>query len=132
VSSLQIKSNEEKLHIFTDEDPEKIFEIQQRLGRGAYASVYKGRVYQTNENVAIKLLPRDDDDALREVEHLAGCNHPNIVHYYGTYVKNDYYWLCIEYCDVGSVHQIYQITDSGLYEDEIALICRETLQVSTI
>lgn len=122
---------EQEVYI-SSEDPETLFELQERLGKGSYGSVYKGRSYQTNEIVAIKLLSLDDEATLKdireEIQHLAACNHPNIVHYYGSYFKDENLWICMEYCGGGSVSDICQITESGLQEDEIALICREALQ----
>lgn len=35
----------------------------------------------------------------------------------------------MEYCGGGSVADICRITDAGLNEDQIALICRESLKV---
>jgi len=39
----------------------------------------------------------------REISILKGCHNENIVHYYGSYFKDNSLWLIMEYCAVGSV-----------------------------
>lgn len=77
------------------------------------------------------------------------CQHPNIVAYYGSYLRRDKLWICMEYCGGGSLQDIYHSkwtffvtqlpymviiflcfnTVSGaLTESQIALMCKETLQ----
>jgi serine/threonine protein kinase len=57
-----------------------------RAGRGSYGSVYKARVYETGEIVAVKVIPLTEQDEIssiqREVAVLRECNHPNVVKYY--------------------------------------------------
>ena len=38
--------------------------------------------------------------------------------------------IVMEYCGGGSVSDICQIIESGINEDQIALVCREALKVS--
>ncbi len=38
----------------------------------------------------------------------------------------------MEYCGGGSVADLIQIMENGLNEDEIAIICKEALQVYTL
>ena len=38
------------------------------------------------------------------------CRHPNIVAYFGSYLRRDKLWICMEYCGGGSLQDIYHIT----------------------
>ncbi len=62
------------------------YEIQNRLGGGAFGEVYKARKASIGKSFAIKFLKIDDDAqrdaALRELEqvrHFAALDHPNLV-----------------------------------------------------
>jgi serine/threonine protein kinase len=82
-------------------DPTSIFQLQERIGKGAYASVYKG-VDKTGNVRALKIVSIDDEiaiaDVRREVEILAETKNPNIVQYFGMYFRNGYLWIAMEYC----------------------------------
>jgi len=62
------------------------YEIQNRLGGGAFGEVYKARKHSIGKSYAIKFL-KIDDDAQREavereldqVRHFAALDHPNLV-----------------------------------------------------
>lgn len=54
-------------------------------GKGSYGSVYEARVKDTEDRVAIKVIPvgeNDDiEDIQKEIDMLKECDHPNVVHY---------------------------------------------------
>uniref|UniRef100_A0A8C9TID1 Mitogen-activated protein kinase kinase kinase kinase 3 n=1 Tax=Scleropages formosus TaxID=113540 RepID=A0A8C9TID1_SCLFO len=56
------------------------------------------------------------------------CKHSNIVAYFGSYLRRDKLWICMEYCGGGSLQDIYHVT-GPLSESQIAYVSRETLQV---
>lgn len=35
------------------------------------------------------------------------CRHSNIIAYYGSYLRRDKLWICMEYCGGGSLQDIY-------------------------
>lgn len=35
------------------------------------------------------------------------CRHQNIIAYYGSYLRRDKLWICMEYCGGGSLQDIY-------------------------
>ncbi|XP_052742670.1 mitogen-activated protein kinase kinase kinase kinase 5 isoform X1 [Bicyclus anynana] len=51
---------------------------------------------------------------------------PNIVAYYGSYLRRDKLWISMEYCGGGSLQDIYHVT-GPLTEVQIAYMCKETL-----
>ncbi|KAG8552713.1 hypothetical protein GDO81_003011 [Engystomops pustulosus] len=58
---------------------------------------------------------------------LKSCAHENIVTYYGSYMRANKLWICMEFCGGGSLQDIYQVT-GALSELQVAYVCRETLQ----
>lgn len=55
------------------------------------------------------------------------CRHPNIIAYFGSYLRRGKLWICMEYCGGGSLQDIYQVT-GPLNEQQISYMCKETLK----
>ncbi|GAA48300.1 replication factor C subunit 2, partial [Clonorchis sinensis] len=87
---------------------------------------------KTMEPVAVKIMKIDLKDDIRsicqEIHTLRECRHPNIVQFYGSYLRNNKLWICMEYCGGQSMQDIYLYTRKPLEEDCIAFVSRETLQ----
>ncbi|MBN3312817.1 M4K3 kinase, partial [Atractosteus spatula] len=63
----------------------------------------------------------------QEIVMMKDCKHSNIVAYFGSYLRRDKLWICMEYCGGGSLQDIYHVT-GPLSESQIAYVSRETLQ----
>ena len=121
----------------TKDDPEKHYELLQMIGSGSYGEVAKARRKIDGMIVAVKLVklePGEDlDEVLNEVNFLRDCQHPNIVGYFGCYMKKGavkgqkIVWICMEFCGGGSVESAYKSTKIPLLEPEIQVIIRESL-----
>ncbi|KAG9481147.1 hypothetical protein GDO78_010415 [Eleutherodactylus coqui] len=89
------------------------------------------RNLQTGELAAVKIIklePGDDFSLIQqEIFMVKECFHTNIVAYFGSYLCREKLWICMEYCGGGSLQDIYHVT-GPLSENQIAYMCRETLQ----
>lgn len=94
-------------------------------------SLLQAKRIQSNELAAIKVIklePTDDIQIIQqEIIMMRDCRHKNIITYYGSYLRRDKLWICMEYCGGGSLQDIYQVT-GPLTEQQIAYMCRETLK----
>lgn len=82
------------------------YELIRRVGIGGMAFVYKARVIDTDEIVAVKILKDEycyDTDFIKsfnnEAKASAGLNHPNIVSVYDVGQDGDVHYLVREYID---------------------------------
>uniref|UniRef100_A0A3Q4AQB8 non-specific serine/threonine protein kinase n=1 Tax=Mola mola TaxID=94237 RepID=A0A3Q4AQB8_MOLML len=92
-------------------NPQEDFEILLRVGGGTYGEVYKARHKQNGELAAIKVIKMEPDDDFsviqQEIVIVKSCKHPNIVAYYGSYIRANKLWICMEFCGGGSLQDIY-------------------------
>ncbi|CAH8463663.1 unnamed protein product [Schistosoma curassoni] len=113
-------------------DPKEEYKILAPIGSGTYGDVFKAVHRERRTLVAVKVMKIDLKDDIRsicqEIHTLRECRHPNIVQFYGSYLRNNKLWICMEYCGGQSMQDIYLYTRRPLEEDCIAFVSRETLQ----
>lgn len=108
------------------------FQFEEMVGRGAFATVFRGINLKTQQVVAIKqiLLEKDQDvqELMGEIDLLKILKHPNIVKYHG-FVKNSTSLnVFLEYCSGGSLRQLYKRKKSGLPETDIIKFVKSILK----
>ncbi|XP_057541986.1 wall-associated receptor kinase-like 14 [Amaranthus tricolor] len=87
------------------------FSEKQRLGTGAYGTVYSGR-FNNNECVAIKKIKHRDTDSIEqvmnEIKLLSSVSHPNLVRLLGCCIENGEQILVYEFMPNGTLSQHLQ------------------------
>eukprot|EP01094_Clydonella_sp_ATCC50884_P024270 TRINITY_DN603_c0_g1_i1.p2 TRINITY_DN603_c0_g1~~TRINITY_DN603_c0_g1_i1.p2 ORF type:complete len:450 (-),score=177.57 TRINITY_DN603_c0_g1_i1:190-1539(-) len=112
------------------ENPEKLFQLDELLGEGSYGAVWKATKIETGEEVAVKKIVLEDDldDIHKEMDMMKNCDSQFIVKYHGCFAKGlTEIWIVMEYCAAGSIADIMCILERGLTEEEIAPVLRNTL-----
>uniref|UniRef100_A0A5B6Z362 Putative wall-associated receptor kinase-like 14 n=1 Tax=Davidia involucrata TaxID=16924 RepID=A0A5B6Z362_DAVIN len=108
------------------------FSDKQRLGTGAYGTVYSGKL-DSNKWVAIKRIKHRDTDSteqvMNEIRLLSSVNHPNLVRLLGCSIDNGEQILVYEFMPNGTLSQHLQRERSeGLTWPVRLTIATETAQ----
>jgi len=71
----------------------------------------QARRHATGDYAAIKVikLEQGDDFSIiqQEILMMKDCRHPNVVAYFGSYLRRDKLWICMEFCGGSSLQDIY-------------------------
>ncbi|KAL6068236.1 Plant dual-specificity MAP kinase kinase family domain protein [Balamuthia mandrillaris] len=106
------------------DDPEELFELVDVIGNGAFGTVCSCLNKQTLEMVAVKFIPIESEDTFklqREIDIMKKIPYaPEIVKYFGCYVKDNMLLIVMEYCDGGSLMDILRACNKTLEEAQIA------------
>ncbi|KAL4469791.1 hypothetical protein ABPG72_022111 [Tetrahymena utriculariae] len=130
-SLLQVKKNN---NVFADYklNPQERYEKVYKIGQGAFGVVYQAIDKFNDKIVAIKILKINSDlnSHLNEETTLSDMNSKYIVKLYDKYIdaKNKEIWLVIEFCNMGSLADVINITGQTFFEAEIACILDNVLQ----
>ncbi len=88
------------------------YRLNERIGRGGMASVFRARDPELGRTVAIKVLPsfRQEDPTFverfrREAQAVAALNHPNIVQIYDFGEDKGFMYIVMEYVSGGTLHE---------------------------
>ncbi len=125
ITSAQAKRIENELSSYP---PQQIpgYQVLEKIGKGAMATVYKARQLSLDRIVAIKVLPKRlsnnpefVDRFYREGKAAAKLNHPNIVQAIDVGRAGEYHYFVMEYIDG---YTVYDVLSSGKrYSEEEAL-----------
>ena len=87
------------------------YELKEKLGEGAYGSVYKVQQKATNYLRAVKAIKKkhvDSTEFYNEIEVLKALDHPNIIKLFDCYQDKSYYYMVEEYCSGGDLFDYIQ------------------------
>jgi len=112
-------------------DPETVYVKQDRIGKGSFGEVFKGYDKRTKVPLAIKIIDLEDaedeiEDIQQEISILSQLDSNCITKYYGSYIKDNYLWIVMEYCSGGSCLDL--MVPGPFEEIFIAIILREILK----
>lgn len=89
------------------------FNLKRLLGQGSYASVYKGKVIETGEPVAVKVIDKriftsnfNIKNLHSEIEIMKKVCHQNIVQLYDVFQTNNNMYIITEICDYDLYHYL--------------------------
>lgn len=103
---------------------EEEYEIQELIGEGSFAKVYKCIEKESGKTFAVKELQigqnvSADMEAIREeIETWKDLQHENIVSLHRTFIDNSSFYLVCEYLDSGSLFD--EIVGQKVYSEEQA------------
>ncbi len=117
---------------FNWDGQDDMFRIVKKLGEGAFGAVYLGKHEDTGQMFAMKELPVNADkaaleDIRKEIDILRKVRCPFIVSYFGTMVRGDNLYILMDFCDLGSLREVIEMTNQELTEAETVQITRCTL-----
>ena len=114
---------------------EEEYEIQELIGEGSYAKVYKclekesGNIYAVKE-IQIGQKVSDVEAIREEMEIWKGLQHENIVSLHRTFTDNSCFYLVCEYLDSGSLFD--EIVGQKVYTEEQARSIMTQVRISFI
>lgn len=109
------------------------FIIEEEVGRGSFATVYKGFHKHTGLNVAVKVIQREKlnhkllQNLEAEINLLKECNHENIVKLLVAKKTENHIYLIMEYCSGGDFakwlrkRKVINETDARFYLGQLAM-----------
>jgi serine/threonine protein kinase len=111
-------------------DEHKTFQLVDVVGEGAFGTVFKAKSRAGEFPLAIKVVKVDMgiDEIKQEIDVLKKCNSEYIVNYFGSIPKQNYLWILMEFCDIGSVKDIREVCREKFKEKHIAAIMQFVLK----
>ncbi|KAJ3049954.1 hypothetical protein HK097_009061, partial [Rhizophlyctis rosea] len=118
---------------FGEGDPRDLFRLDEKLGEGAFGSVYKATLTNTGFILAVKQIVIGSRESERvaiqkEIDLLKTCKHRNIVQYYGCVPVNEAMWILTDYCGAGSLVDCMELTRQTFSELQAAIILASALE----
>ena len=97
-------------------EPHKLYDLQEIIGKGTYATVHKAKSVVTGQIVAIKvmnILRVSDEDlsaALNEIRILSSINNPYVVQYYESFIEKSQgqLWIVMELLEGGDLSKLIE------------------------
>ena len=101
------------------------YELQSKISKGTFATVWKGIDRRTEKSIAVKAVNRanlsqkDDSAVLNEVSILQSLDHPNILRIFEFYEETDFFFIPMELVLGGDVFSA--IVRKNQYTEKVCL-----------
>jgi hypothetical protein len=129
-ATLKTLSGEEFEKIVRHENPKNLFSHLLSIGSGGFGEVFTAESNKDGSKVALKVMPLGNltnsefiAKHTNEIEAMRRLSHPNIVQFQDVFLHDSQIWLCMEYCDGGTLENLYQ--EVYLTEAEIGYFIRQ-------
>jgi len=126
------KKEEEKVHYPTTADG---YDVLSEIGSGAFATVFKAKVKERDEEVAIKVVDLDQfntnwEEIRKEISTMSLLSHPNVVKIHTSFVEGQDLWIVMPLLAGGSCASAMKVLGPTGFKDDalIATILQETLK----
>jgi len=118
--------------LISKEDPEKIYEIEEILGKGSHGVVYRAITRTDGTTVALKKLENifqgeNVKNCLQEIKIMSKINSEYCIEYYNSYLMDDCLWIAMEFFDAGSIGDLVLAKNKGLTEAQTRAIIFQVL-----
>ena len=127
--SNSLKINKESFVTIIEGDITQFYEVQKKIGEGAYGKIYKVRNKQSGDIRAMKQVTKskiqDMGKFQTEIKILSMLDHPNIVRLFEVIEDDKYYNLLEELCTGGEL--LTRVQKTELKEKEIAKIFHQIM-----
>ena len=124
-----LKINKESFVTIIEGDITQFYEVQKKIGEGAYGKIYKVRNKQSGDIRAMKQITKakitDMGKFQTEIKILSMLDHPNIVRLFEVIEDDKYYNLLEELCTGGEL--LTRVQSSQLKEKDIARIFNQIM-----
>ena len=89
------------------------------LGEGSYGTVFRGSTKSSQTTVAVKQIKNADylhKSTVQEIKSLKSIKHDNIVELFDVYEDLNWYWIVLEFCDLGDLQAYLEHNEPLLAE----------------
>ncbi|GAM19419.1 hypothetical protein SAMD00019534_025940 [Acytostelium subglobosum LB1] len=112
-----------------EENMDQVFLFQELLGTGSFGTVHRALHRDNNFELAVKVIPLKDSESIeKEITILKKCKNNNIVSYFGCCNSGDKLWILMDYCSMGSIRDMIELTEKTLTEKQISAIVSQALK----